>query len=145
MQGVRQKECGLPYCSWCFLDALQNMHNLVMFMERHSGLCLTTKTCASLMQNPHKSEVIKVAVFLSNISQSEVCERALCDTPRWVWHTGEVSELQLSNCASTYHLCNKRDGLNMAIYPCSTIQDRGLEILAKWPYLSFFHMGNKTD
>lgn len=55
---------------------------MLMFMERRSGLCLTTKTCASLMQNPHKSKVIKVAVFLSNISQSEVRERALCDTPQ---------------------------------------------------------------
>lgn len=55
---------------------------LLLLMERHSGLCLTTKTCALLMQNPHMSKVIKVAVFLTSISQSEVCERAQRDTPQ---------------------------------------------------------------
>lgn len=50
---------------------------LLLFMERHSGLCLTTKICALLMQNPHMYEVTEVAVFLSvSISQPEVCECA---------------------------------------------------------------------
>lgn len=53
---------------------------LLLFVERHSGLCLTTKICDSLMQNPHMYDVIEAAVFLSSISQSEVCERAQCDT-----------------------------------------------------------------
>lgn len=54
---------------------------LLLFMERHSGLCLTPKICDLLMQNPHMYEVIEVAVLLSSISQSEVCEHAQCDTP----------------------------------------------------------------
>lgn len=56
-------------------------HKITMFMERHSGLCLTTKTCALLLQNPHTYEVIEVAVFLSSIPHSGVRESVQCDTP----------------------------------------------------------------
>lgn len=45
---------------------------LLLFMERHSDLCLTTKTCATLMQNPHMYEVIEITVFLS-VFHSQKC------------------------------------------------------------------------
>lgn len=61
-------------------------------MERHSGLCLTAKTCALLMRKPHKSKLIEVAIFLPNVSWHEVYECALCDTPQWVWNTGGISD-----------------------------------------------------
>lgn len=69
---------------------------LLVFMERHSDLCLTTKACATLMQNPHMYEVIEITVFLSVfhsqkcVSMHNVTHHTESDTLRDIWDATEL-------------------------------------------------------
>lgn len=141
MQRERQKEQGLPCCLWWLLDALQSEHKIACVYGETLWPLPHSKTSALSMPNPQKSKVIKVAGFLTH-SQSEVCERALCDRP-WVWHAGEESELQTSFCASSHIQQKERPEygyLSVLYYPGQRPGSLG-----QMAIFIFFHMDNKTE